>query len=81
MVRAQLHLIDCGRESAANLSLVTVEPEQEVWAAGVPLMVRFQVRNQSNQMARNVVAKVRSISYADGSHRASHRQPIFGRDP
>ncbi len=65
---AQLHVIDCGRDSAAlNLSVASVEPEQEVWAAGVPLMVRFQVRNQSTQAARNVVVKVRSISYADGA--------------
>lgn len=64
---AMIHLIDCGGEAAGNLSIASVEPEQEVWAAGVPLMIRFQVRNQSNQIARNVVAKVRAISYAEGT--------------
>jgi hypothetical protein len=75
---AELHLIDCGRDSAANLSLVSVEPEQEVWAAGVPLMVRFQVRNQSNQIARNVVVKVRSISYAAGATEPRTDSPYSG---
>ncbi len=75
---AELHVIDCGGESAANLSLVTVEPEQEVWAAGVPLMVRFQIRNHSNQIARNVVAKVRSISYAAGAIEPRVDSPYSG---
>jgi hypothetical protein len=61
-----IHLIDCGGETGANLSLVNIEPEQEVWAAGVPLMVRFQVRNQANRAARNVVVKIRAITYGDG---------------
>ena len=63
---AKVQLIDCARETLNNLSVVMVEPEQEVWAAGVPLIVRFQVRNQSTQAARNVVVKVRTISYANG---------------
>ncbi len=75
---AELHVIDCGSESATNLSLVTVEPEQEVWAAGVPLMVRFQIRNHSNQIARNVVAKVRSISYATGAIEPRLDSPYSG---
>lgn len=75
---AELHVIDCGGESATNLSLVTVEPEQEVWAAGVPLMVRFQIRNHSNQLARNVVAKVRSVSYAAGAIEPRVDSPYSG---
>ncbi len=64
---ARIHFVDCATDTAANLSVVSVEPEQEVWAAGVPLMVRFQVRNQSNQPTRNTVLKVRSVSYAEGA--------------
>ncbi len=66
---AKIQVIDCARAASNNLSVVMIEPEQEVWAAGVPLIVRFQVRNQSTQTARNVVVKVRTISYADGSVR------------
>lgn len=75
---ANLHLIDCGGEATANLSVANVEPEQEVWAAGVPLMIRFQVRNQSNQTARNVVATVRAISYADGATQPQPERPYSG---
>ncbi len=75
---ATIHLIDCGQESASNLSVASVEPEQEIWAAGVPLMIRFQVRNQSNQVARNVVVKVRSISYAEGTTEPHAERPYSG---
>jgi len=63
---AKVQLIDCGREGTNNLTVAMVEPEQEVWAAGVPLIVRFQIRNQSAQAARNVVVKIRTLSYAEG---------------
>ena len=72
---AKIQLIDCARESTNNMSVAMIEPEQEVWAAGVPLIVRFQIRNQSVQAARNVVVKVRTISYADG---VSRPQPELG---
>ncbi len=64
---AKVQLIDCAREPTSNLTVAMVEPEKEVWAAGVPLIVRFQIRNQSAQVARNVVAKVRTISYTKGT--------------
>jgi Aerotolerance regulator N-terminal len=61
-----LHLIDCSEGEAQNLSVASLVPEQEVWAAGVPLLVRFSVRNQSGQTAKNVVAKLRVVLYSDG---------------
>ena len=76
---AKVQLIDCARETSNNLSAVMVEPEQEVWAAGVPLIVRFQVRNQSVQAARNVVVKVRTISYADGVTRPQPEAAYSGQ--
>ncbi|GIW98014.1 MAG: membrane protein [Pirellulaceae bacterium] len=64
---SRLHLVDCGHDLAGrNLSVVSVEPEQEVWAAGVPLMVRVQVRNRGLQMAENVTLRVRSVVYGEG---------------
>ncbi len=75
---AKVQVIDCGRESSSNLSVTLVEPEQEVWAAGVPLIVRFQVRNQSLQAVRNVVAKVRTISYPDGQTKPQADLPYSG---
>ncbi|MCA9192014.1 MAG: BatA domain-containing protein [Planctomycetales bacterium] len=63
----EIQLIDCGKDSSGNLTLASVEPEKEIWAAGVPLMVRFQVRNHSAQVLRNLVVKLKAITYADGS--------------
>lgn len=65
--QAELHLIDCGQDSGNNLTIASIEPEQEVWAAGVPLMVRFQIRNHSSQPVRNLVVKLRTISYPTGT--------------
>lgn len=61
-----LQLIDCAEAESANLTLASISPEQEVWAAGVPVMVRFSVRNASAQSAKNVVCKVRTVMYAEG---------------
>ncbi|GAB5405061.1 MAG: BatA domain-containing protein [Aureliella sp.] len=63
---AEVTFIDCGGPSKQNLSVVSLRPEKDIWAAGVPLIVRFQIRNQSTTSARNVVCKVRRISYPDG---------------
>ncbi|MCR9291743.1 MAG: BatA domain-containing protein [bacterium] len=62
----KIHVIDCGQSSGRNLSVVSVEPELEVWAAGVPLIVRFQVRNRSSVPAKNVVVGIRAVSYGEG---------------
>lgn len=75
---ANVQLIDCGHESLNNLSVAMVEPEQEVWAAGVPLIVRFQIRNQAAQAVRNVVVKVRTINYPVGIARPQADLPFSG---
>jgi uncharacterized membrane protein len=61
-----IHVVDCSAGEGQNLGVVSLAAEQEVWAAGVPLMVRFAVRNFSGAAARNVVAKLRMINYGDG---------------
>lgn len=76
---AKVQLIDCGREATNNLTVTMVEPEQEVWAAGVPLIVRFQIRNQSAQAARNVVVKIRTLSYPLGVAKPAPELPYSGQ--
>ena len=63
---AKIHVVDCGGTEDGNASLISVEPEQDVWAAGVPLMVRFQVRNRTQRPLRNAIVKVRVVTYAEG---------------
>ncbi|MFN3191089.1 MAG: BatA domain-containing protein [Aureliella sp.] len=60
---AEVHLVDCSSDASDNLSLVSLTPEQEVWAAGVPLLVRFQIRNRTNQPAKNVIVRLQAVTY------------------
>lgn len=76
---AGIHLIDCGKDSDSNLTVASIEAEKEVWAAGVPLMVRFQIRNQATQPAKNLVVKVRTIAYPTGSVVEQTDQPYSGQ--
>ncbi len=75
---SEISFIDCGGPSKQNLSVVSLRPEKDIWAAGVPLIVRFQIRNQSSTAARNVVCKVRRISYADGVVKPDSRKRVSG---
>ncbi len=76
---AGIHIVDCSLESNRNLSLVSIEPEREVWAAGVPLMVRFQVRNRTSQPVKNVVVRLKAVSYVDRFAKPLSDQPYSGQ--
>ncbi|MFO1066755.1 MAG: BatA domain-containing protein [Pirellulales bacterium] len=73
------NVIDCAEITAGNMTLTSLEPEQETWAAGVPLFVKFQVRNNNATAARNVVVKVRTLLYQDGVSKAAPDQPYSGQ--
>jgi uncharacterized membrane protein len=62
-----VHLIDCAEDQGLNLTLSSLVPQTEVWAASVPILVRFSVRNASSQTARNVVAKIKTVDYPHGN--------------
>lgn len=64
---SRVQFIDCADASSSNLGLSALQPEQETWAAGVPLMVKFQITNHGTAPAKNVVVKLRSINYAEGA--------------
>lgn len=75
---AEIQLIDCVRHEHENLSVAALEPEQEVWVAGVPLFIDVQVRNHGQQAARNVLIKPRTIEYASGQVKPVIDQPYSG---
>lgn len=75
---ARIHMIDCAKDGANNATVVSLEPEQEVWAAGVPLMARFQIRNQSLQAKKNLVVKVRTIAYPENITAPQLDRPYSG---
>ncbi|MBX3422635.1 MAG: BatA domain-containing protein [Pirellulaceae bacterium] len=73
-----IHVVDCADSMGENLSLVSLVPEQEVWAIGVPLMAQVVVRNQTSQPAKNVVVKIRQVSYRHGDVAPSADQEYSG---
>lgn len=75
---AEIQLIDCIRHEHENLSVAQLEPEQEVWVAGVPLFIEVQVRNHGQQAVRNILVKPRTIEYADGQVKPLVDQPYSG---
>ncbi len=61
---ADFSVVTCDVPSAKpNISVVSLEPPQDVWAAGVPLQLGFQVRNNSDQPVRNLVVQLTSFTY------------------
>ncbi len=61
----ELQLIDCVAERHENLTLVSVLPQQEVLAAGVPAMINIAVRNNGVAPVRNVTVRVNAVDYSD----------------
>jgi hypothetical protein len=60
-------VVDCAAEPQANLSIVELAPEPDVWAAGVPVMIRVAVSNNSQVPARNVILSAAVIQMGDTS--------------
>lgn len=61
--RIEIELIDCIDNRHENLTIVAVEPRQEVLAAGVPTMVNVTIRNQGASPVRNVNARITAVDY------------------
>ncbi|MFM7927034.1 MAG: hypothetical protein ACKO9Q_04910, partial [Pirellula sp.] len=59
----EIQLIDCVEARHENLSITSIEPRQEVLAAGVPTMVNVTVRNHGTTAARNVSVRVSAVDY------------------
>ncbi len=61
--QADLHLIDCSPIAHENLSLVALQADQEILAAGVPVMMKLDVRNPGTTTLRNVNVIVKLFEY------------------
>lgn len=60
-----IQLIDCASERHENLTLVSVVPQQEVLAAGVPALLNISVRNNGAAPVRNIAVRVTATDYSD----------------
>jgi hypothetical protein len=52
--KADIHLIDCINQARPNLSIVSLQPEEGVRAAGVPWFMEVAVANHSRAAAKDV---------------------------
>lgn len=56
-------MIDCAVQPAANLGITDVSPTQDVWVAGVPVVVNVTVKNYATTEAKNVTLANRIVRY------------------
>lgn len=56
-----IRMIDCAAQPSPNLGITDISPAQDVWVAGVPVVVNVTVRNFSLQPAKNVALTSRVI--------------------
>ncbi len=51
----EIRMIDCAAQPSPNLGITDLSPAQDVWVAGVPVVVSVTVQNYSQTEAKNVV--------------------------
>lgn len=76
---AKIEFVDCGDAQHANLSLIRIAPEDEILAAGVPMMIQVQVKNHGGLVARNVQLRMRALDYGDATRGPVPAQPTSAR--
>ncbi|MDZ4852057.1 MAG: BatA domain-containing protein [Pirellulaceae bacterium] len=62
-LQAELSLVDCSPMAHENLGLVSLEPDQEILAAGVPVMMKLELRNPGATTLRNVNVAVKLFEF------------------
>ncbi|MEM0926315.1 MAG: BatA domain-containing protein, partial [Planctomycetota bacterium] len=60
-----IRMIDCGTRPQRNLAVTSLVPQQDVWVAGVPVVIRATVKNYSSSVATNVSLACRVIRYGE----------------
>jgi hypothetical protein len=73
--RVEIKLIDCVESRHENLTILSMEPRQEVLAAGVPTMINVTVKNNGVTPARNVATRITAVDYSqrDGEPKPTER--------
>jgi hypothetical protein len=61
----ELQLIDCVPERHENLTLVSIQPQQEVLVAGVPAQINITIRNNGVTPVRNATLRITAVDYSE----------------
>ncbi len=59
----KLRMIDCASAPMTNLAITSVAPQPDVWVAGVPVVIRANVKNYGSSAVKNVAVSGRVIRY------------------
>ena len=59
----EIRMIDCAAQPSPNLGITDLAPAQDVWVAGVPVVLSATVQNYSQTEAKNVSLACRVIRY------------------
>ena len=59
----KVRMIDCAARPDRNLAVTDLSPVQDVWVAGVPVVVRARIKNYSSNPVKNVTLACRVIRY------------------
>ncbi len=60
----KIRMIDCAAQPASNLAITDLSPAQDVWVAGVPVVVTATIRNYGKTAAEDGPWTTRGIRYA-----------------
>lgn len=74
----QIRMIDCADQPDVNLAITDVSPTQDVWVAGVPVVINVTVRNYSQTEAKNVSLTSRVIRYSEDLQLADPTRQFSG---
>ncbi len=61
---AKIELVDCSSQNIENVTLISLEPDQEVLAAGVPVILRLAIKNQGANPLRNLTVRTTAYDFS-----------------
>ena len=73
-----VRMIDCAGSPAANLAITDISPVQDVWVAGVPVVINVTVKNYSQSAATNVTLQSRVVQYGNQINAVDPTIPVSG---
>lgn len=74
----KVRMIDCAIQPDRNLAVTDLAPVQDVWVAGVPVIVRATIKNYGVNPVKNVTLACRVIRYGNEVNTVDPSQRVSG---
>ena len=75
----EIRMVDCAVQPTPNLGITDLTPVNDVWVAGVPVVVSVTVRNYGTETAADVSLSSRVIRYSDALQNADPTSAFSGQ--